>query len=363
MESNKARVIAYYLPQFHPIPENDEWWGKGFTEWTNVGKARPLFKGHYQPLVPADLGYYDLRIPEVREEQAKLAKEAGIEGFCYWHYWFGDGKRLLEMPFNEVVSSGKPDFPFCLGWANESWQAKVWNREAGENRTLIEQKYPGEKDNEDHFYELLPAFQDKRYIRVDGNPFFLIYKPLQFPGVSDFIKQWNALLKKNNVGEKFYFVANAYNEDEYLALKQLGFDAVTINPSSRMIYKSKIVTFIRKVARRLFNVPIVVNYSSVIDGFTRDIDKQEDVIPFILPNWDHSPRSAKRAIVLHKSTPQLFQKHVKKVFDVVEEKENKLVILKSWNEWGEGNYMEPDLKWGKGYLEAVKSYLIKKIEF
>ena len=126
----KARVIAFYLPQFHPIKENDEWWGKGFTEWTNVGKAKPLFKGHYQPRVPADLGYYDLRMPEVREAQADMAREAGIEGFMYWHYWFGNGKQILERPFNEVLSSGKPDFPFCLGWANHSWTRRTWNSDA-----------------------------------------------------------------------------------------------------------------------------------------------------------------------------------------------------------------------------------------
>lgn len=357
--SENIKIIAFYLPQYHPIPENNEWWGEGFTEWTNVGKAKPLFRGHYQPRVPANLGYYDLRIPEIREKQAELAKEAGIEGFCYWHYWFGNGKRLLEMPFNEVLSSGKPEFPFCLGWANESWQAKVWSRDAAEDKLLIEQKYPGEKDNEDHFYELLPAFKDKRYIQVDGKPFFLIYKPLQYPEVSDFITKWNRLIKENGVAEKFYFVANASNDEEYQTLKDLGFDAVTVNPICRMVYRSKFTTFYRKVIRRVFKVPMVINYSSVIKNFTKKMDRQEDLIPFILPNWDHSPRSIRRAVVLHKSTPKLFSEHVQNVLDLVQEKDNKLVILKSWNEWGEGNYMEPDLRWGKDYLSVLKNKLIK----
>lgn len=163
-----ARFIAFYLPQYHIIPENNEWWGPGFTEWTSVARAKPLFRGHKQPHIPADLGFYDLRVPETREAQAQLAKEAGVEGFCYWHYWFGNGKRLLERPFTEVVSSGKPDFPFCLAWANHSWYKKQWDLKAkGKDILLIEQKYPGVKDYEDHFYALLEAFKDKRYIKVN----------------------------------------------------------------------------------------------------------------------------------------------------------------------------------------------------
>src|SRR5574344_483297 len=144
MKQNKARVLAFYLPQFHPTPENDAWWGKGFTEWTNVGNAKPLFRGHYQPQVPADLGYYDLRVPETRVAQADMAREYGVEGFCYWHYWFGNGRRLLDRPFTEVLESGNPDFPFCLAWANHSWYKKLWDPKApGKDTLLIEQKYSG----------------------------------------------------------------------------------------------------------------------------------------------------------------------------------------------------------------------------
>jgi lipopolysaccharide biosynthesis protein len=194
MNSPSVRVIASYLPQFHPIPENDEWWGKGFTEWTNVGKAKPLFRGHYQPKVPADLGYYDLRLPETRQAQADLAKEYGVEAFCYWHYWFGNGRRLLERPFNEVLTSGKPDFPFCLGWANHSWEDKQFSKE-GTNRMLMEQLYPGEADYINHFNALLPAFKDKRYIRVDDKPLFMIYAPFLFNDVSNFISLWQKLAR------------------------------------------------------------------------------------------------------------------------------------------------------------------------
>lgn len=191
---SKARLIAYYLPQFHPIPENDEWWGKGFTEWTNVGKAKPLFKGHDQPKVPADLGYYDLRIPEVREEQARMAKEYGIEGFCYWHYWFGNGKRLLEKPFQEVLKSQKPDFGFCLAWANISWGGVAYGDLY--ERNLMEQKYPGVEDYTNHFNELLPAFLDKRYLTIDGKPIFVVYNAAGLPDPKEFIDLWNKLARK-----------------------------------------------------------------------------------------------------------------------------------------------------------------------
>ena len=160
-----------YLPQYHPFKENDQWWGKGFTEWTNVGKAKPLFRGHYQPRVPADLGYYDLRLPIIREEQAELAREAGVEGFMYWHYWFGNGKRLIPEVFDEVLESGSPSLPFCLGWANHSWFSKNWNADGSiSKKLLMEQTYPGIEDEKMHFAFLLKAFKDKRYIKVDDKP-------------------------------------------------------------------------------------------------------------------------------------------------------------------------------------------------
>ena len=173
---NQMKIIAYYLPQFHPFKQNDEWWGEGFTEWTNVAKAKPLFKGHYQPKIPSILGFYDLRLPETREKQVQLAKEAGIYGFCYWHYWF-NGTELMERPFKEILNSGKPDFPFCLGWANESWMAKLWSKNGVTGKTLIAQTYSDEDDVK-HFEAYKQAFQDNRYIRIKGKPFFLIYRPL-----------------------------------------------------------------------------------------------------------------------------------------------------------------------------------------
>jgi lipopolysaccharide biosynthesis protein len=181
-ESRISRLIAFYLPQFHPIPENDEWWNKGFTEWTNVAKAKPLFVNHYQPRLPADLGFYDLRVPETRLAQAEMAEHYGIEGFCYWHYWFA-GKRLLEKPFNEILRLKEPDFPFCLAWANQSWSG-IWH--GCPDKILIRQTYPGIDDYRDHFYALLDAFGDARYLTIDNKPIFLVYQPHALPDSRQF---------------------------------------------------------------------------------------------------------------------------------------------------------------------------------
>ena len=193
-----ARVIAFYLPQYYPIPENEKWWGEGFTEWTNVRKAKPLFKGHDQPRYPADLGYYDQRDPEVRQAQAVLAAKHGIEGFCYWHYCFGNGRRILERPFTEVLQSGKPEFPFCPAWANHSWYEKLYTFRS-KNKLLIEQTYPGTEDFIDRFRCVLPAFKDKRYISVDGKPIFVIFSISNSDKIRAFIHVWRRLAVDNGL--------------------------------------------------------------------------------------------------------------------------------------------------------------------
>jgi hypothetical protein len=357
----KTRIIAFYLPQFHPIPENDIWWGKGFTEWTNVGKAQPLFRGHYQPRVPADLGYYDLRVPETREEQAKMAQESGIEGFCYWHYWFGNGKRLLERPFNEVLSSGKPDYPFCLAWANSSWEDKLFNKD-GSKKILIEQKYPGETDYIEHFFALLPAFRDERYIRVDGKPLFMIYSFSELPDPQYFIQLWNKLAKENGL-EGIHFVAHTYNENEIPEIMNKGFNAVNIVRLFHFFQKdySLLEKIHMKIMRVIFKRGRIVQYKRAAKYFSGEKDSLDYCYPTIIPNWDHSPRSGRTGHILTDSTPELFGEHVKKVIYSVKDKsdEHKIIFLKSWNEWAEGNYMEPDLKYKTGYLDELRSCLKK----
>ena len=356
----KARIIAYYLPQYHPFPENDEWWGKGFTEWTNVARARRLFPGHDQPHIPADLGFYDLRMSEVREEQARLAKEAGIEGFCYYEYWFGNGKRLMERPFEEVVASGKPDFPFCLAWANHTWYKKQWDPKSPQkDKLLIEQLYPGEEDYVNHFMTLLPAFKDKRYIRVEGKLFYVIYDALHFADVENFIKTWRRLAREHGLND-FYFVASDFNSEHREELLTKGFDA-THNVDHLNIYHTKNILSkaMLTIGRKYLHIPMIYKYRDCIKHMINKDCCQRNVIPVILPNWDHTPRSGARGMVMTHAAPKYFKQLAMKALDVVKDKpeEERIIMLKSWNEWGEGNYMEPDLEYGHGYIDALADAL------
>ena len=349
----KARIIAFYLPQYHPIPENDAWWGKGFTEWTNVGKAKPLYRGHYQPRVPADLGYYDLRVPETRQAQADMARSYGVEGFMYWHYWFGGGKRLLERPFNEVLARGEPDFPFALAWANETW--KGFAHGLTNRNTLIEQRYLGEQDYIDHFHAVLPAFRDRRYITVDGKPLFMVYKPLQHPDMPAFVGLWQRLARENGL-PGIYFVGQADVGQEQKILR-LGMDAACI---FRMMECVNRRPFFKKAVQRikinLFKHPRVFRYAEAARWFVGPEDARDDIIPTIYSGWDHTPRSGCEGTVFSHYTPDVFERHVEQVLRAVENKPAslKIVFVKSWNEWGEGNYMEPDRRYGLQFLERLK---------
>lgn len=382
----KARVIALYLPQFHPMELNNEWWGKGYTEWTNVAKARPLFKGHYQPKIPADLGFYDLRLPETRVEQAKLAEDAGIEGFCYWHYWLGKGKTLLDRPFREVLESGSPDYPFCLGWANHSWRNDQWTKSHAfqKNKNIMEQTYVKE-EYADHFFDVLPAFKDKRYITVDGKPLFLVYAPLMIPDPEYFISTWQRLAHENglpgihfvgivsnlqSVKQEFGGKSTLYyaHTDEpaaprYQQILDVGFNAV----NSRGQYRAELMAtghfkkYFYTTLRRLFNIHFlnVFNYSDIVKNLFVEEDKWENVYPTILSNWDRSPRSGKESYIYINSTPNEFKKHLSHALSIIKDKkpEHKILFLMSWNEWGEGNYVEPDIKYGHGYLDAIKELI------
>ena len=356
MPKEKPKVIALYLPQFHPIPENDLWWGKGFTEWTNVGKAKPLFKGHIQPRVPADLGYYDLRLPEARQAQADLAMEYGVDGFCYWHYWFGNGKRLLERPFNEVLASGKPDFPFCLAWANHSWEDKLFNK-AGSNKLLIKQEYLGEEDYRMHFDTLLPAFKDGRYMKKEGSPIFLIFNPLTFDDSTFFMNCWQKWAKEAGM-PGIHFVAQCNNPVEIDNIMNKGYQAINLVGLFNFKFKvySYPVRIYNELIRRIFKRGLFVDYGMVSKYFINEHDEKDHIYSSIIPNWDHSPRSGRTYHNLFNATPEAFYAHVKNVLNINSNKHTKdqIIFLRAWNEWAEGNYIEPDLTYGRGHLEKLK---------
>ena len=358
-----ARVIAMYLPQFHPIPENDKYWGTGFTEWVNVAQARPLFKGHYQPRIPADLGFYDLRMPEIRKAQAELARNAGIEGFMYWHYWFGKGRMLLEKPFQEVLNSGEPDYPFCLGWANHSWMTKTWTKGTAfqRNPMIMEQLYPGKEDYISHFNYCLPAFKDHRYIKVDGKPVFTIFAPFDMPDVKDFIMSWRELAQQNGL-KGIHFVGLRYKDHSVEDLLQLGFDAV----NNRYIYEAQKnldgSRWITKIKHKLRT--IIVNkydFAEIAKELDSEMDERRDTYPTILSGFDRTARSGKDSTIYYNFTPDTFKVHIKRMLDRVRHKdyEHNIIYLMSWNEWGEGNYMEPDRKYGHGMLDAFKELIFE----
>ncbi|HEY4875337.1 MAG TPA: glycoside hydrolase family 99-like domain-containing protein [Puia sp.] len=359
---NEIKSIALYLPQFHPIPENDEWWGKGFTEWTNVVKAKPLYKNHFQPRLPADLGFYDLRVSESREAQAQLAREYGIYGFCYWHYWFA-GRRMIERPFAEMIKSGKPDFPFCISWANQTWSG-TWHG-LSNKKILIEQTYPGKKDHEDHFYALLAAFHDKRYIEVAGKKLVFIFRPMDIPNTLEFTSLWQNLAVKENLNG-FHFVGMQMSADwnpaaqGYNASVELGpllhkiVDANNLNKITHRFLKKDV----GDIKKKYFGIPKIVSYKNYVDQYP-DHEIADHEYPMIYPGWDNTPRSGVDGWLFENSTPDLFKKLCVKAFAATENKkdEEKIVILKSWNEWAEGNYLEPDRKFGNQYLAAFKDAL------
>ena len=368
MINYKPRIIAFYLPQFHPIPENDEWWGKGFTEWTNVGKAKALFRGHEQPRVPADLGYYDLRVPEVRDAQAKMAQEAGIEGFCYYHYWFGNKnhpKQRMEVPLTAVVRLKQPDFPFCVCWANHSFERKNWNSSINEfDRTLlVEQKYFGLEDYEEHFYDLIETFRDPRYIKVDGKNLFMIIDPSSIPDFREFKSVWNTLAMKNGL-EGFFFVGY-YNNGKTIQLNDVPFSLCDANAYDNLLLfqggGGKYSPFIRKMKKiwaYIFSRPVFLyDYRKYALSLVSSECKRDNVYPVVVPNFDHSPRRNIMGLIFDHNSPSVFKKQLLKAFEYIKDKpiEHQIVFLKSWNEWGEGNYVEPDLKYGHQYLDALKS--------
>lgn len=383
------KIIAFYLPQFHDIPENDEWWGKGFTEWVNVKKARPLYKGHEQPRIPLNNNYYNLLDDKVKIWQAKLAKEYGVYGFCYYHYWFG-GKLLLEKPMEQMLENPNIDIPFCISWANEPW-TKAW---VNEKKVLIPQFYGGKKEWKEHFDYLLKFFKDSRYIKEDGKPLLVIYRAEVIEHLNEMLDYWSELAKENGFNGMVY------------AYQNITFDLIPDKDDSRFTYniefqpsyawndmnnvstikKSGAWNYVRNVRRKLymwlekkmgFDVAKYFEYSrkekdsvlltSYDDAWRAILDHIPDnnkCIPGAFVGWDNTPRKGYRGQVYIGDSPEKFKKYMVEQIKRAKEVYHKdMIFMYAWNEWAEGGYLEPDVRTGFGNLEAIRDALLENGEF
>ncbi|PKN13224.1 MAG: hypothetical protein CVU69_02670 [Deltaproteobacteria bacterium HGW-Deltaproteobacteria-4] len=358
-EEDLLRLIALYLPQYHPILENDKWWGKGFTEWRNVCKAAPLFPGHYQPHIPADLGFYDLRLEEARIAQAELAREYGIHGFCYYHYWF-NGRRLLERPAEEMLASGKPDFPFCLCWANENWTRR-WDGE--DQLVLMEQKY-SEEDDREHIRDLFRFFRDERYVRINGKPVFFVYRTENIPDPARTASVWREEARQAGIGELYLVRVESIGRTDPHAI---GFDAaLEFAPDwNNLGHQVNSLAPSYSDLQDVVELPRDVCEKNYIRGYDvmmkRMLEKEKPDYPWfrcVTPAWDNSARRSEGAVVLVNSTPSLYRHWLESVIkstNSVRKGDERIVFINAWNEWAEGNHLEPCLKWGRTYLEVTKA--------
>jgi len=352
------RYLAFYLPQYHPIPQNDAWWGEGFTDWTNVTNAQPSFSGHYQPHLPSeDLGFYDLRDPETRFLQAQLASRYGVDGFVYYHYWFL-GQRLLERPFDAVLASGRPELPFCVCWANENWTR---NWDGGDGSLLIEQRYDS-ADDVDHIRWLASAFADARYIRVDGRPLLLVYRAARLPFPQRTADVWRSEAMRLGVGEPYLCSVESFAE-ERADPRALGFDASVEFPAGLAGWPRRGPQLVLPPGTakrggaegtatgaqlRAFSYPVASELA-----LTRPAPEYKR-FRCVTPGWDNSPRHPAQPTVFVGSTPETYERWLSRTaaeFTPYSAGEN-LVFVNAWNEWGESNHLEPDRRWGYAYLEA-----------
>ena len=341
---NKLKFIAFYLPQFHPIPENDAWWGKGFTEWTNTTRAQPLFAGHYQPHLPADFGYYDLRTPEVRHEQIDYARRYGIDAFCFHYYWFA-GRRLLERPVEDFLADAAADFEFCLCWANENWTRR-WD--ASEHEILVEQTYS--PANDIAFIEsLLPFFRDRRYLRVRGAPLLVVYRPQQIPDPRTTVRRWRQYCRANGIGEIHLVAALTHGNYDF---ESLGFDAGVEFPP----HNTHTDDLRDQVGAEQELTGLITPFAAVAATHLARDYKERPVYRTVIPSWDNTARIATRAIVILDGTPENYERWLDDAaFRTVAERApgERLLFINAWNEWAEGCHLEPDRKYGTRFLEAT----------
>jgi lipopolysaccharide biosynthesis protein len=343
-DARPPRLVAFYLPQFHPTPENDLWWGKGFTEWTNVAKASPLFDGHYQPHLPADFGFYDLRVRETRRDQIEVAKRFGIDAFCYHYYWFS-GRRLLNLPLDDMLSDPGSDMPFCLCWANENWTRR-WD--AADHEILIEQKYLPE-DDERFADSVIPFFRDPRYLRVDGRPLLIVYTPQRLPDPLRTLRVWRERCREAGVGEIHVCAALTHHNERFA---ELGFDSGVEFPPHNL----RAPNVNRAIAFRDAFVGNVVQFATLARSYLERRYPAGRVFRTVFPSWDNTARTGRRALVVLNGTPANYEHWLASAIDLAasEGDRDPVVFVNAWNEWAEGCHLEPDRRYGQGFLQATR---------
>lgn len=375
MNNKEPKVLALYLPQFHTIPENDEWWGEGFTEWVTIKNAQKLFEGHNQKRVPLNNNYYDLMNPKTMEWQTALAKDHGIHGFVVYHYWF-NGKKLLEKPMEQYLENDNIDFPYCFCWANEHW-TNGWV--SGESKILMEQNFNNPQDWIDHFQYLLPFFKDQRYLKEDNKPLFVIYLPNIIGPLEEIMTCWNQLAIENGFdGVEFIYQHYMYYLDKKADKSQFAY-GIEFEPNlSINELKTPIQSFIEiaKIKLSIFlqtKLKIYIklkqkeathfNYDDLWEHSLNRKPISKKMIPGAFVDWDNTPRKAERGSVVDGASPEKFKKYFKRLIQKSKkEYESDKIILFAWNEWAEGGYLEPDTKNRYGYLQAIKEALEEERE-
>lgn len=354
-------IFSYYLPQFHSIPENDKWWGTGFTEWTNVKKALSLYSGHRQPIFPGQLGYYNLNDTETLKKQALLAKEYGVDGFVFYHYWFGEDKYLLEKPILNFLNDSSIDVQFCICWANESWKG-TWHG-AASNQLLQEQKFLGKKDYEKHFEFLLPFFRDERCLKIEGKPVYQIYVPESIPDLNVYVATFNKLANEAGLKGIYWMGVKYSNEFDPTSFGMQGLVNGNLKNINEYHHKSLSGFYhryflsnplIRKIMKWPKRIPFRI-IRHCLEDFKSEYTY--DFYPLVIPNWDNTPRVKEEGTVYTGCSPSEFKKHLEaciKQSRTIKDVNKKIIFIKSWNEWAEGNILEPEEKYGLGYLEVIK---------
>lgn len=359
-EKKSVKVIALYLPQFHPIPENDEWWGKGFTEWTNVTRAYPLFPGHYQPRLPADLGFYDLRLAEVRNEQADLARKYGLYGFCYHYYWF-NGKKLLDLPLREVLNSKEPAFPFCICYANENWTRR-WDGQ--EKEILIHQKHSPDNDRR-FIQDIIPILKDDRYIKIGNRPLVLVYRVTLFPNPFNTARIWREEAKKAGIEDLFLCKCKTF--DDFADPAEIGFDAMVEFPPHGVKRIARDFEYENLIKSSIPSFKgYVFDYNDVANKMMTDQWPEYKLFKTVMLGWDNSARSVIYARIFKNFSIASYERWL---FNVCKRtiqrypEDERIVFINAWNEWAEGTYLEPDQKFGREYLRATRDAILASQSF